>query len=626
MSSTLHRSLIGAAVALLCATAANAQTTANPSSTGTVLGPVVVTAARGEQLLSDTLGDVSVIDSETLAQSGQSSLAEVLRREHGVEFVTNGGAQNSTSVFLRGASNSQTLVLLDGQRIGSATAGGASFNAIPVSSIERIEIIRGAASSLYGADAIGGVINVITKKGATNVPFAVNGAIGAGSYNTRKLEAGVSGNDGILSYGFQASHATSSGFSSRRAIGSSYNPDDDGYTLDTINGNVGLNWKPGQKLEATFFHSYLDGQYDSRPRADDRTVSRVEGVALTSTNRITDMWTSRLRFGETTDKSRDMSATISTFNTRQQQISWQNDLAFAAGQNLSIAAEHLDEHVSSSSYTAAAPDSRRTNSLTGVYRGDFGPHHAQLSLRHDDSSQYGGKTSGNVSYGYDISRAWQVTGAAGTGFRAPSFNELYFPGYGQAGVLPERSRNLEAGLRYRDGGTDAGATVYRNKVRNLISSLTPCPVPGYAFGCAYNVDRAVLEGVTLTAGQQFGTTRFGSTNVRASVDLQDPHDAKTGNQLARRAEQILRLDAEHRMGQFLMGAELFASGRRYDNLANTTRLGGYTLLNLRVAYDVTREIQAQVRWNNVADKDYELARGYGTPGSNVFFNLVYRPQ
>ena len=621
MSSYFQRSLIGAAIALLSATGATAQTTANASSSATVLGPVVVTAARGEQLLADTLGDVSVIDSDTLGAAGQSSLAEVLRREHGVEIVANGGPQNATSIFLRGASNAQTLVLLDGQRIGSATSAGASFNAIPASSIERIEIIRGAASSLYGADAIGGVINVITKKGATNVPFAVNGAIGAGSNNTRKTELGLSGNDGILSYGLQASHATSDGFSSRRPIGSSYNPDDDGYTMDAINGNVGLTFKPGQKLEATFFHSYLHGQYDSRPRADDRAISRVEGLALTSTNQITDMWTSRLRYGETTDKSRDISSTTSVFNTRQQQLSWQNDLAFAAGQNLSIAAEHLNEVVSSSSYTAAAPGSRRTNSLTGVYRGDFGPHHAQLSLRHDDSSQYGGKTSGNVSYGYDISRAWQVTGAAGTGFRAPSFNELYFPGYGQAGVLPERSRNLEAGLRYRDGGTDAGVTVYRNKVRNLISSLTPCPVPGYAFGCAYNVDRAVLEGVTLTAGQQFG-----ATNLRASLDLQDPHDAKTGNQLARRAEQILRLDAEHRIGRALIGAELFASGRRFDNLANTTRLGGYTLLNLRVAYDITREIQAQVRWNNVANKDYELARGYSTPGSNVFVNLVYRPE
>ncbi|QEI08967.1 TonB-dependent receptor [Pigmentiphaga aceris] len=621
MSSYFQRSLIGAAVALLAASGASAQTTANASSSATVLGPVVVTAARGEQLLADTLGDVSVIDSETLGAAGQSSLAEVLRREHGVEIVANGGPHNSTSVFLRGASNAQTLVLLDGQRIGSATAGGASFNAIPASSIERIEIIRGAASSLYGADAIGGVINVITKKGATNAPFAVNGSIGAGSYNTRKLTAGVSGNDGILTYGFQASHATSDGFSSRRPIGSSYNPDDDGYTLDAINGNIGLNWKPGQKLEATFFHSYLHGQYDSRPRADDRTISRVEGLALTSTNKITDLWTSRLRYGETTDKSRDISATTSVFNTRQQQISWQNDLAFAPGQNLSIAAEHLNEVVSSSSYLASAPGSRRTNSVTGVYRGDFGPHHTQISLRHDDSSQYGGKTSGNVSYGYDINRVLQVTGAAGTGFRAPSFNELYFPGYGQPAVLPERSRNLEAGLRYRDGGTDAGVTVYRNKVRNLISSLTPCPFPGYAFGCAYNVDRAVLEGVTLTAGQQFG-----ATNLRASLDLQDAHDAKTGNQLARRAEQILRLDAEHRIGKALIGAELFASGHRYDNLANTTRLGGYTLLNLRVAYDVTREIQAQVRWNNVANKDYELARGYNTPGSNVFFNLVYRPE
>ncbi len=623
MLPTLPCRLTALAGALLCATTgAVAQTAANPSSSATVLGPVVVTAARGEQLLSDTLGDVSVIDSDTVSRAGQSGLADLLVREHGVEIVRNGGVQNTTSVFLRGANSSQTLVLIDGQRVGSATSGGASLNAIPPSSIERIEILRGPASSLYGADAIGGVINVITKKGSRDKPFAFNGAIGAGSDNTRRVEAGVSGAADVWEYGVQAAHARASGFSSRRAgSGSSYNADDDGYKLDTVNGHVGLNWRRDQKIEATFFHSYMNGQYDASPTFDDRTIQRVEGYSLASINKLSERWTSRLRFGQTIDDSEDKSAFASTFRTRQEQFSWQNDLSLAEGQNLTVALERLDERVVSSSYSATAPRSRDTNSLTGVYRGDFGAHHLQGSLRFDDSSQYGGKTTGNLSYGYDINRVLQISAAAGTGFRAPSFNELYFPGYGQTDVRPERSRNLETSLRYRDGGTDAGITIYRNRVSNLIGSLTPCPLPGYAFGCAYNVDKATLEGVTLTAGQQLG-----ATHLRASLDVQDPHDARTGNLLPRRAQRVLRLNAEHRIGQATVGTEVLASSHRFDNLANTNRLGGYTLLNLHASYDISRDVQAQVRWNNVTNKDYQLARGYNTAGSTVFFSLLYRPQ
>jgi vitamin B12 transporter len=605
----------------------------------TQLDTVVVTATRSPEPLKDVLGDVSVIDRETLESAGQSSLAEVLSRTHGIEYANNGGPQTVTSLFMRGANSNQTLVLVDGQRVNNATNGMAALNAIPTNSIDHVEIVRGAASSLYGADALGGVINVITKRDADR-PLSAYASVGGGTYGSSSYSAGLSGAAQGWTYSLASSYQQSHGFDATNNKNFLHNPDSDTYYENNVAGSLGYEWKRGQTLTAQFYQTHLNGGYDNgAPYFNDRSIQDLQGYSLTSTNRLTDIWTSTLRVGSTVDRNRNENAPAdenpfdtpdgkSTFRTRQNQYLWQNDLQFTKDQKVSLAYEHLDQRVEGDigdfnnfpvTFGNYSRTQRHVNSFTGVYLGDFGANHVQASLRNDDNSQFGNRTTGGLTYGYDITNRIRATVGANTGFRAPDFNELYWPNdggfVGNPNLKPETSRNIEAGLRYQDDDSELGVTYYHNKVKNLILNEPTADNP-FLFQ-AVNVSNALLEGVTLT-----GMKKFGNTRLHASLDISDPRNTDEDTRLPQRARKVLRLSADHRFGDFLLGAEMYASGDRIDS--NGSTMGGYTLYNLVASYDLSRSLQVQVRWNNVFGKDYTLAEGYNTPGSNAFVNLTWR--
>lgn len=584
----------------------------------TQLSPIAVIGSRAPQPLDDVLGDVTVIDRDAIERAGQSSLAELLSREHGIEYVDNGGPQTVTSLFMRGANNAQTLILVDGLRINNATAGGGALNAIALNDIERVEILRGAASSLYGADAVGGVINVITRQGADK-PLSLRADIGAGNHGTVRTSTSLAGSNAGWRYALNAGYGQSNGHNATTPDNAfSYNPDRDSWYQRNVSGSLGYAWATGHEVSARVFHDRINGGYDAgTPDVNDRVLQTVEGFAFTSRDRITAQWLSTLRLGVTEDENVSVNGpgtTDTRFRTRQRQYGWQNDLQLTDTQRVTLAFDRLEQRVRGDLFTGGpatadyAVTARNTNAFTGVYTGDFGRHHVQASLRHDDDSQYGGQTTGGAAYGLDIVPGLRATVAANTAFRAPTFNELYYPGGGNPDLSPEKSRNVEAGLRWRQGGTELGATVYRNRVTNLITGWP-----------SENIGRAILRGVTFTGAHQWG-----NTGLRASLDLQDPHDAATGDVLPRRAKRIFRLNADHRMGPARVGAEWYLSGERYDS--GRQRLGGYGLLALTASYDVTPETQVQLRWNNVFDKQYTLVQGYATQGSSVFVNVAYRPR
>ena len=216
----------------------------NPPPHRRLLDPVVVTAARSPQRLDQLLADVTVIGPEEIARAGAQSLADLLQRQPGVQIVTNGGPGSTTGVFLRGANADQTLVLIDGLRVSSSSSGTTPFEAIPLDQIDHIEILRGPAASLYGADAIGGVIQMFTRKGGDT--FAANASAGYGTYNTSQFAAGASGEGGPWRFMVQGGYNQSSGFN---AIGNpanfSYNPDRDGYRNGSASGVAGLHLRSG---------------------------------------------------------------------------------------------------------------------------------------------------------------------------------------------------------------------------------------------------------------------------------------------------------------------------------------------------------------------------------------------
>lgn len=600
-------SLLSTLPALSLAQSADAARTAGTVS---ALTPVVVTASRTPQPLDTVLGDVTVIDHETLQNSKSSSLAEILSRQPGVQIYTNGGPQTVTGVFLRGTNPAQTLVLLDGVRINDANTGSVNWNALDPSVIERVEILRGAASSLYGADAIGGVINIITRPEGQNEYLNTWANIGFGTHSLFKSSLGVSGAQNQWDYRFSASTASSNGFNATTPDNGTYNPDRDGYEQHAISGVLGYTWQPGQHIGLSLYNGYIDGDYDSGPSiVRSHTITRQQSYSLTSTNQITDFWQSVARFGISKSSLDDRSGYPYAAAMLQRQYSWQNNFLISENQSLSLLAERLEERLSHD--TAFNLTRRQTNSAAVVYRANLDKHHFQASLRHDRVSAVDNETTGSAAYAFDFAPHWQTGLAANTGFKLPSFSQMFYPGSSNADLKPEKSRNIEAHLRYDDGTLGVNATIYQNKVRDLIvndATWTP-----------YNLEKATIRGLTLSSHYQWN-----DTSLRASADLLRPRNDSNGRTLERRSRQVYNLGIDHRIGQLLLGADYQFRSHSYSNANNTQRLGGYGLLNLRAAYDFTRQVGVQFYWNNVLDKDYTQAYGYRNDGSNVFVNLSWK--
>lgn len=585
--------------------------TANPET-------VVVTATRTPQRAEEVIADVTVIGNEEIARSGAGSVADVLRRQRGIEIARNGGPGTNTSVFLRGSNANQVVVLIDGVRVGSSTTGTASWNAIPLSSIDHIEVVYGPLSSLYGADAIGGVVQIFTRKGEGKPVLSASG--GGGTHGTNQYDASVSGSTGgehSVSYALSGAHEESRGFNATLpGIGSNYNRDDDGYTRNSFNGRVVVQLAPGHEIGAQLLKSRLSAQYDSGASSyDAHNIQELESYAVFANNRILPNWRSTLQAARSNDKSGSFTASgVSQINTRQDEATWQNTIDLGPD-TVQVLVGHRKEDVLSSS-TPVLTRARVTNSVAASYDMRRGSHLLDLSVR-NDHSVYGSKTTGAAGYGYEFSHDLRATASYGTSFRAPTFNELYFPGYGLASNKPEQGKNAEAGLRWQVANTELKANYYHNRLTDMIVSVTPCP--GATTGsCAYNVNRATLEGLTLSSD-----TRYGNLNLRASADFQDPRDDTTGKQLQRRARRHASVAADYAIGALALGAELQGSSQRFDDAANRNRLGGYGLLNLYTTWHVSPDWSLLLRVENIADKHYELARNYRTAGQTWFAALRY---
>ncbi len=583
------------------------------------LDNVIVTASRSPQVLEEAMGDITVVGRDELQRAGADSIANILSRQPGVQITDNGGRQTPTGIMLRGANANHTLVLIDGMRINGSIQGGANWGALDPAAIERIEILRGAASSLYGSDAIGGVVNIITRKGETDRPLSAWADLGVGTHSTVKTATGFSGAAAGWDYALTASMAESDGYSTTTpaAAFDNHHSDDDGYSQHTLAGSLGYQWAAGQHLGVSFYNSYINGDYDSGEWTHPAyALTRQQAYSITSTNDITAKWQSVVRLG-LSKEAYDDRAWGTVFSSLQRSYSWQNNLRLSDDHKVSAYIERIEERPLHSA--GMDVNQRNTNAVGAVYTGRFGRHSVQASLRNDNISSYGNELTGGLGYDLALSEAWTVGVAGNTGFHAPTFSDLYYPGSENPDLEPEKSRNIEAHVRYDKGGLRFGATVYQNKIRDLLAWDN-------ATFRMENVDRATIRGATLTAEYEWSRT-----TLRASADFMRPRDDSTGERLLRRARQQYMLSAEHRLDALRLGAEYQFTGKREDTAVDPvtyasyrTTLGGHSLLNLTAAYDFSPNASVQLRWNNVFDKDYANAYGYQTPGSNVFVNLSLR--
>ena len=580
------------------------------------LPPIVVTETRSPQSAQDALGDITVIDHDEIERAGPGGLAALLQRMPGVEITRNSGPAAVTGVFLRGNKPAHTVVLIDGVRVGSASTGTATVEAIPLQNIDRIEILRGPASGLYGADAVGGVIQVFTRR--PGGALSANASAGYGTYDTREVSAAGSGSAGPLRFSGSASHRASRGFNAIRDTADfSFNPDRDGYVANSGSATLAVPWSKDHEISASVLRSRLDAQFDAGPDHDDRTITTIESASLQSRDRLTSFWSSRVMLAQSTDDSLSRTGFGDfPFRTREHQYSWLNDLGLPVGV-LTLGVERREERVRTDAGFAVTE--RNTNAVLALYQWSSGAHALQANVRNDNSDQFGARTTGGVRYGYRLSSAWRFTAAASTAFKAPTFNDLYYPGFSNPDLVPETARNVEGGITWhgasRGASWEARAVAYRNRVRDLI--VFQCNAQ---FVCApRNVDRATLQGATLSLD-----VRHAGSSIAASVDIADPTDDRTRKLLPRRARVHGALTAAHEVGPVRLTLETVASTHRFDDAQNAVRLAGYGVLNVAAEWTIARAWSVLLRADNVLDRNYELASRYATGGRTVFAALRWQ--
>ncbi len=592
------------------------------ASANSSIDPVIVTATRTPTRANDVLADYVYIGPEEIADAGQSSLVQLLQRQRGVEISSNGGSGAIASVFLRGANSGQTLVLIDGVRSQSTNSGSPSWQAIPLSIIDHIEIIFGPQSSLYGSDAIGGVVQIFTKTGEG--PIQVGASTGYGTYGTSISDASIYGStsgDQKIRYSLSATAENAAGFNTIATNNSSrsfYNTTQImGYTRTGAAGKLSQEWSKGQELGLQVFASRNNGQYPvfSSSKPIGNQINDVSTYALFSKNQFTDNWKSLLQIAQSYDLGQALTPTSNAVtNSRQNIYTWQNDIT--VGKDLvQLVAERKIASVYSTSGSGLSRD-QTTNSFAGAYQLKRESHLGNISLRSDNITDYGPQTTGNIAYGYFFTKQFRTNINYGTGFKAPSFYDLYYPNYGVSTLKSEKSKNSEIGLHYETKAFDIRIIGYSNTISNLIQySSSGCPT-GYS-SCASNVANAKITGLSIG-----GAIRSGYFSLRGSFDQQNPIDESTGFVLAKRARQFGNIGTEYKTSKSAFGAEGTLQANRND-FSNTGYMGGYAIYNLYGNYEFAKDWTLFGRWNNIFNKDYQLSYGYNTPGSNLFVGVRY---
>ncbi|WP_432786671.1 Vitamin B12 transporter BtuB [Oligella sp. MSHR50489EDL] len=618
------------AVAYLFVPTAAAQSIENQNNTPETqqLPTIVVTASRSAQTIDRAVGDISIIDGVQLRQSNDANVLRTLARQPGIQMYDSGGPQTTAGISMRGAWGDQNLIMLNGIRINNPVGGSnipwGTFNP---RAFERVEIVRGSASSLWGSSAMGGVVNLVTETAPGEIrDFSPYADIGFGSQGTVRTGAGFSGADGTFDYSLNALYAKSDGYNATTKDNIfSYNADDDGYEQHSLSGSFGWTWAPEQRIGVHFFNSYISGDYDAGEfdPVGANVKQRQQVYGINSSNKITDWWQSTLRYGFVkTGMFNNGPFGDSNNHTYQNNYSWQHDFSITPEHMLSVYYEGYKERLASSTEFTKAK--RNTNSFGAIYQGHFAArHHLQASIRTDRYSDYGSRTTGSLAYDFDINDTITIGLAGSTGFRMPSFYDLYAPlewGFqGNPDLKPEKSRNLEAHISFENETGSASLRVFHSKYRDLINAYDTSMSPA----STSNTEKATIRGISLNASHNFGNTR-----VFAGADFLDAKDDITKKRLVRRARQVYRAGVVQSFERFELGAEFMHIGARYDDKDNTPekRLGSYGIVNLSAKAQLSKTFSAQIYWNNVFDKKYAPAHGYRGQGSNVFVNLSWQPK
>lgn len=584
---------------------------------------VVVTAARVEQPVSEVIGAVSVITRKDIEQRGVHSVQDLLRGETGLSVANTGGLGKLSNVFLRGADAEQLLVLVDGVRVGSASSGTTPFEYLPVDQIERVEIIRGPRSSLYGSDAIGGVIQIFTRRG-TGPAFNV----GVGSHETSSVSAsfGAAGERSWLSVA--ANRIATEGYNS--CAGAPFpdgggcftnEPDRDGYENASGTLRAGHRWSAGE-IEATALYASGRNEYDGTFANETDFVERV--VTLRGRLNATERWSISALAGVSNDDqdnflddpaSTDGRVLASRFETERRNVSLQSDFVLSATHAFTVGVDYYDDRVDGTTEFEAR--SRDNLGAFAQYQAVLGAHRLLASARYDDNEQFGSYETGSLAWKWMLDEHWSLSAAWGTAFGAPTFNDLYFPGFSNPELDPETSRSYEVGIGWTSAPVQIAFTAYERHVDDLIVYDASIFAPN-------NLNTARIRGAELDVDASLGPWRMslGYSGI-------DPRNRTRGddfdNFLPRRSRHAGHFELGRTFGALDARARVTTEGSRFDDVANTHRLGSFAILDLVVDYALNDAWSVQGKLGNVFDRDYRTVRLYNQDGRTFFVSLRYRP-
>lgn len=592
-------------------------------SSSASLDPMVVTATRTPVPVSQVVADVTVITREDIERQGSGTMVDLLSRVGGFQVARNGGPGTDANVYLRGGETRHIAVLVDGVRLDTQGAsGGASWQLLNLSEIERVEIVRGPVSALYGSDAMSGVVQIFTKKGKG--PASVDLGLSAGDFGFLKADAGVSGSSGMFDYAVSTSKERSDGFSARNnAPAGTRMADRDGYTTEGTNLRLGFTPVAAHRIEATASQQHLVSRYDVSLTRDDYGIRDLKDMKLQWNAQWLENWSSQVAVAQSADRYATPLTAYLT-QTYVETASWLNEFKWGA-HSVTAVLERREDTLKNSDVVLSGVKGEGERSDNGVGLGYAWRAHGtavQLNGRTDWDSEFSDHTTGAVAIGQDFAERWNVHASWGTGYRAPTLYQR-FSKYGNVALKPETSRNAEVGVRYHHEGIELGLTVYDNQVTNLInfppSTSIPCSpsAPSY---CYSNTGQAHLKGASFTGGVALGPVRLSGT-----MDFGSYKNALNDTDLQRRARRQASLRADTDVKDWTLGAQLLAVGRRFDKVNNAGPLGGYTVVNLDALYRVNAQWRVLARIDNVGDKQYENAQTYGTAPRTAIVGVRWTP-
>jgi vitamin B12 transporter len=594
-------------------------TAAEPQS----LSPVQVTATRVEAPADAAPASITVLTREDIARAQAPDLVSLLARQAGVDVARSGGAGQASTLFLRGGNSNHALVLVDGIRVNAATQGVLDLAHLPLALIERIEIVRGPRAALWGSDAIGGVVQVFTRDPARAFVDAR-----AGSYGARGADAGMGWVRGDARIGVAVGADRLAGFSATSPAAGEFthDPDPDGYS--NRHGSLRARALLGsQAVSASALVTDADVDFDAgpfAPNARTAATNRVFGIRVEGP--LAAGWTHALVLGNSSEDL-DTPAYASRFGSARDSLDWMATHGLRAG-TLTLGASWSREDGYSEEFSQGYEAARRNAAVFARWQQGFAAHALEASLRHDDNSQFGGATTANLGWSWRMDETLRLRASWGQGFRAPNFNELYYPGFdtGPGGVLfagnpalaPERSHSAELGLDWTPvRGGRVGLSAYRTRVSNLIAfeGLTELGAPDFH---AINTRRAAVDGIELEAGLERGPWRW-----NGNATWQHARDLDTGDDLLRRADRKANLSVTRVFGAGAeWGVDLSATSRRAE--FGGQWLPGYARVDLRFGAPLANGWWFDARVENVGDRDYELVRGYDTPGRSGMIGLRWQ--